>query len=885
MPLPAETAPEPPPVRATYSANFVGATLVIGAPEGPSQAASQLARQLPADRGRTVVVVDFPSADQNAFWPSVATALGGRGPVRLAVSYAGSMRPTAPGQWLADQLQTEVVAPDGVLTTVPGASFVVGTAGYGTWLKFAPGASPMPYGRRFPVPQWEAMDPNSPWPTGEVGISEPIPAGLWLRAQQPAFDPGAPDARPIVALPCRDQVLTVVIGGPGQAPIPTDEVCRLLTALPQAARTRVRLVPYGTDTSVGRLVADQLGEPIFMYTGLPVGNLRNGPGAATVAVDPRGQQTWRPFVTEVRCTPYEDVPAVSGYRPPVQGLAEVTPGVFGLGENVVLEVVPSGLWVREADEPYNAAEVRSQPVDPEWARLTVGTPGRSTPGAVAVSGAALVERLEPEVRKLLRVVFCDSQVKAPDMPVFAPAPPPVTPPPPPPVAPPPAPAPPSHAAPEPPAAGPAMVAFPTATPGEASRHAAIAELAASREAELAAGARPRWEAEVAASREAEPAASAGGARSAPPRREAEVAASAADVRPSPPRWDTEVAASREAEPAASAGGARSAPPRREAEVAAPAADARPSPPRWDTEVAASREAEPAASTAGARPSPPRREAEVAASRTARPIREEEEAIEWPEWRFRLDGPLAPVPPASWEVPPQTPSDRETLPADHRSSEADRDAVRRALGERYAPHAATVCRLLAQRDEGQEDPQAFEAMVTDLTALVACLSQDEEMVVETLRMGRLGRLRPYVSCVVSSLSRLPSFAGVTACWGGSGPTGPRRYRTGDILVDHGLLDTIANPVQRVGGQIEYVVWSVSGRRVEVTDRVAISTQERVIFPPGTAFRVLAVVEAEDDQPMQVMLQEVASDQDARVLSQLERAASALRALPRIQPVEA
>jgi hypothetical protein len=603
---------------------------------------------------------------------------------------------------------------------VPGAAFVVGTTGYGSWLKFTPGASPVPYGRRFPVPQWEAMDPNSPWPTGEVGISEPIPAGLWLRAQQSPFDPGSPDARPIVALPCRDQVLTVVVGGPGQAPIPVDEVCRLMTALPHAARSRVRLVPYGTDTSVGRLVADQLGEPVFSYTGLPVGNLRTG--AAVVAVDPRGQQTWRPFVTEVRCAPHEDVPVVSGYRPPVQGLQEVSPGVFGLGEGVVLEVVPSGLWVREADEPFNAADVRSQPVDPEWARLTVGTPGRTTPGAVAVSGAALVERLEPEVRKLLRVVFCDSTVTAPEMPVFAAQPPSLPPPPPPP----------------PPA--------PLAVP-------------------------------------------------------------------------------------------------------APSAPAH--------------------------------------------AMKEPEVVEWPEWRFRLDGPLSRVPLASWEVPAQDPSDRETILPDHRSTETERDAVRRALGERYAPHAATVCRLLAQRDEGEEDPQSFEAMVTDLTALVACLSQDEEMVVETLRMGRLGRLRPYVSCIVSALSRLPVHNGVTACWGASGSTGPRRYRTGDVLVEHGLLDTIANPSQRIDGRVEYVVWSVSGRRVEVTDRVAVTTQERVLFPPGTAFRVLAVAEPEDAAPMQVMLQELAgpeADQEIAqlrpsVLSQLERAATALRAAPLTQPVEA
>ncbi|MDX8053960.1 hypothetical protein SK571_31715 [Lentzea sp. BCCO 10_0798] len=755
QPPAAAPQPEPVPQRTPFAANSVGSTLVVSAPEGPSQGAAGLARALPADNGRTVVVVDFPGGDQSTFWPHVVTALHGRGPIRLAVSHAGTMRPTAPAQWLAEQLQAEVVAPDGVLTTVPGAAFVVGTQGYGSWVKFQPNASPMPYGRRFPVPQWEAMDPNSPWPTGEIGISEPIPSGLWLRAQQPPFDPAAQDSRPIVALPCRDNVLTVVVGGPGQSSIPIDEVCRLLTALPQAARSRVRLVPYGIDAAIGSLVADQIGEPIAMFTGLPVGNLRGG-GPAVIAVDPRGQQTWRPFVTEVLCVPDEAVPVVSGYRTPVQGLTEVSPGVFSLGDGVVLEVVPSGLWVREQDEPYNAAEVRTLPLDPEWARLTVGTPGRTTPGAVAVHGAALVERLEPEVRKLLRLVFCDSKVIAP---------------------PPPAPA-------QPPVSS-AAAALSTAAHALSTR---------------------------------EPADNGTGFFT--------------PVTPAEPEQDRPAYASMGAGPAL------------------------------------------ATVTSHALADDPDEAAFPSDDPDSTPV------------RFRVDGPLPLQPLALWEAPPENDDERETVAPDHSSSDAERDTVRRALGERYGVHAATVCRLLAQRPDAEEDPAAFEAMVTDLTALLACVSQDEEMVVETLRMGRLGRLRPYVACIVSGLNRLPVHSGMAVVWGVSGPTGPRRYRSGDVLVEHGLLDAIANPSQRVDGVTEYLIWSVTGRRVEVADRVAVATEERVVFAPGTPFRVLAVAEAEGDHPQQVLLQEVAgpaADQEIAglrpsVLSQLERAAANLRVLP-------
>ncbi|GLY46615.1 hypothetical protein Lesp01_02710 [Lentzea sp. NBRC 102530] len=745
QPPAAAPPPEPVPQRTPFAANLVGATLVVSAPEGPSQGATGLARALPADTGRTVVVVDFPSGDQSTFWPHVVTALHGRGPIRLAVSHAGTMRPTAPAQWLAEQLQAEVVAPDGVLTTVPGAAFVVGTQGYGSWVRFQPNASPMPFGRRFPVPQWEAMDPNSPWPTGEIGISEPIPSGMWLRAQVPPFDPAVQDSRPIVALPCRDNVLTLVVGGPGQSSIPIDEVCRLLTALPQAARSRVRLVPYGIDAGIGSLIADEIGEPIAMFTGLPIGNLRTG-GPAVIAVDPRGQQTWRPFVTEVLCLPNESVPVVSGYRTPVQGLTEVSPGVFALGDGVVLEVVPSGLWVREQDEPYNAAEVRTQPLDPEWARLTVGTPGRTTPGAVAVHGAALVERLEPEVRKLLRLVFCDSKVTAP-------------PPPPPP-------------APE-----------PVSTAAHALSRRDPAD---------------------------------GGTGFFTPVTPAESGPAYASI---------------------SAGPAI-------AKVTSHALD--------DPDEAAFPSDDP----------------------DSAPI------------RFRVDGPLPLQPLAMWEVPPEDDGERETVAREHSSSDSERDTVRRALGERYGVHAATVVRLLSQRPDAEEDPAAFEATVTDLTALLACVSQDEDMVVETLRMGRLGRLRPYVACIVSGLNRLPVHSGVATVWGVSGPTGPRRYRSGDVLVDHGLVDAIANPAHRVEGVTEYLIWSVTGRRVEVSDRVTVSTEERVVFAPGTPFRVLAVADAEGDHPQQVLLQEMAgaaADQEIAgmrpsVLSQLERAAANLRVLP-------
>jgi hypothetical protein len=260
--------------------------------------------------------------------------------------------------------------------------------------------------------------------------------------------------------------------------------------------------------------------------------------------------------------------------------------------------------------------------------------------------------------------------------------------------------------------------------------------------------------------------------------------------------------------------------------------------------------------------------------------------------LRVDGPVPTPPSPSWELRPtkwgttEVPaSDRETVPADHQTTDQERDAVRRILGERYPSHAAVVGRLLAQRSTSSDESVPVETMVTELAAVSAYLSQDEEMLVETLRKGRLGRLRPYVATVVAGLRRLPLHQGITTCWSVAPGNAALRYRTGDVLVEHGVLNTHANPQGASDGGVEYLIWSLTGRRVGVVDRRAALVHERVLFAPGAAFKVLAVAESDSTAPTQVMLQEVSDAVRERqlaqmrpgVLTQLERAAVALRAL--------
>jgi hypothetical protein len=785
------------PAEAECVIGHVGSTLVVSAVREVSPSATVLARSLPAERGRTVVVLDFPAGLDTEVWGMVAAALRGRGPIRLATSYAGSVRPTAPAQWLAEQLRTEVIAPDGILMTVPGSAFVASPHGYGCWLRFGPGSSPVPFGKRFPVPDWETTDPNSPWQTGVVRVAEPIPAGVWLRSRQTApLDRTAWYARPILALPCREDVLTVVLGSPGQPLIPADEVCLLLSALPFAARSRTRLAPYAMPDGLGHTgqhVADRLGEHITVYTGLPTATAHNGGRISVVAVDKHGQPTWRPFVTELTYTPQKTrsqeslaVPTVVGRRPPVPGLTELQHGVFRLAEGVVVEVVASGLWVREATEPCDAALVRALPLDPEWARLTIGTPGKATPGVVAVIGASLVERLEPEIRKVLRLVYCDGT---------------------------------THAA----AAGP------------------------------------------------------GGRQSSASDRDGRIGTSViSTIKPAGAANAADGNIGAEKQPENSVRGV-------------------PSPPR------------PSTAASGIRSTGRHAQRRVAGS-----VEPPAPSIVAP----RRDGPIPVVQPLSdasrsvWVPPSQRdavraasdavliepgPGDREAIHPGHQSTQQEREWMRQTLGARYTMHASAVCRLLAQRRSlfSSVDEEPLEAVVTDLVSVRAHMLSGDRAMNEALRTGALGPLRHYAGCVVSGLRRLPLYSGVTVCWGTVDPAErTRRYRPGAELVEHGLLNTLANPAAWPDDKVEFLVWSVTGRRISLLDRLADTAPDQVVFQPGTSFTVLGVIQPEGPAPIQVMLEEVVAPQREQqtsqprveVLTALRRAASTQRSAPRDQHAE-
>ena len=403
-PKPQRPAAEPAQPVVEFQTRQVGSALVVSSSAGPGWHAMALAVSVPADPGRTLVVVDFPTSVDGGYWSAIVQALRGRGPVRLAVSGAGSASGIGPAravaaQWLSEQLKAEVVAPDGTLVPVPGGStFVANAHATGSWRSFHPDQPSEALGARFPSPEWESFMTTAPWRAGPVSVAEPVPTGLWLHAT-----PSAATRRHSTlafGVPVRMDVLTVILGGPQEAPLPAADLRALWEALPEEIRRRVRFASFGVD--LGQFAADTIGRPVIGFNGLPVCTER---GIEIGIVSEDGRPTWRTFATELRYRPGK-LPEVVAARPPVGGLKPLRPGLWELADNVVVEAVASGLWVRAAgNTPVGADVVRAMAVDPEWARLTVGVPGEPIGDDVSVAGAKLFAGLDAETQRVVRLVF------------------------------------------------------------------------------------------------------------------------------------------------------------------------------------------------------------------------------------------------------------------------------------------------------------------------------------------------------------------------------------------------------------------------------------------------------------------------------------------------
>jgi len=205
--------------------------------------------------------------------------------------------------------------------------------------------------------------------------------------------------------------------------------------------------------------------------------------------------------------------------------------------------------------------------------------------------------------------------------------------------------------------------------------------------------------------------------------------------------------------------------------------------------------------------------------------------------------------------PAGPGTVSLLAPDHRSTAQERQAYRESAAA-YETYSVSVRRILTQRPglRSVTAGEAGDSVITDFTAVLDFLGDDRPAVAATLRSkGTTGD--PRMACVLSGLRRLPSFTGAvftSAPVPGAVATG---YTVGTLLVEPAFVDASSSHLVAMEGDIEYVIWSETGKRVAAL--AAEAARDEIIFAPGTAYWVLGVDTARPGTAaMRVFLREYA-----------------------------
>ncbi|GAB3376856.1 hypothetical protein [Amycolatopsis echigonensis] len=776
----------------------VGNALVVHLAEGMTVQAQSLALGVAADPEHDLVVVDLPVDSPISMWESVAKALPRRRRgVRLVIGGRSRETTALAGQWLAERINRPVLAPDGsVIPSAGGALFVHAGRG-GGWVRFRPGRPPSWEAKRFPRPAWDSGIAAELTPTSSRGVAEPLPGGLWVRPV--GFDaPQRHHRRALISrMPAQHDTMTIVLGCPGCPPLALDDAARLWVQLPEKVRAKARFVHYGPMAVPGEAT---IGQALADLLGKPVAFYAGVPVGSPQLPTLRtvlydGQLGWRPFTTELGYEPR------SADETPLPELLSHRPPIHGLDQ-----VAPAVYW-------YSPDAV----VEVVQSGLLVRPP-QDGPSSAAV-----------------REITLDAAVH--------------------------------------------NLTFDAADEGSASRMRLLAEDLLARLDEqtrrmsrvlpaaalLAERARPRVAARAldaiesghpvpvvaspvppAAYRPAAPAALGIAAPTEVPGAIAAPSPVATPAKPEPPAAPAEVPAPADLPGAAAAPAeTRAAVPPAKVSAAPPAA--KPLTHLAPADVTPAKPVEPPV----AKPAIPAPEKLPTVSGPA----------EKPEPVSTSDKPEpAPKPPAELRFQ-ETPGAESTALLPKRGVDKERQWLRKSLGAEYGLMSNTVARILSEHPgfQGVLSTSSSAEVLTDAVAVQLYLSPKGSTIDAGLRRGANGPHVPVARCVVAGLSRLPSHRGPATFATELPPSAWPLLDGRKVLTEWGFLNALTQPSSTVDGDTDVLVWSITGRRTKLLEPSEGGVENRVLFVPGTSFKVLETREPAAGARGAVLLRELTASE--------------------------
>lgn len=286
-------------------------------------------------------------------------------------------------EYLAGELDVEIVAPDGGVAAMPGTALYGGHGVGGTgW--YAGGAF---LGARFPRPEWESWVPDDGLEVAGI-TAVPVPCGLAIHCEA-GF-----------AVPVDQRFPKMVVG----APLPSAAaVAEVLGELPDLPIMIVPATPEVTDQTWLAELAMNLSRDVVFSAGMQV-RTRSGAPSTTVP-DSGGNRLFRPFPLVLRQN-------ARGGDQRVLDIAAAPPGWqrdgarsyrHTKGGEVVAEVVPSGLVLRAGTAGPVGSAAETAPFDPVGWTLTVGVPGAVVGLPVLTAAEELLTVLPAQQRAIVRV--------------------------------------------------------------------------------------------------------------------------------------------------------------------------------------------------------------------------------------------------------------------------------------------------------------------------------------------------------------------------------------------------------------------------------------------------------------------------------------------------
>ncbi|MDX3663764.1 hypothetical protein PV646_41325 [Streptomyces sp. ID05-26A] len=778
----------------------IGNALVVHPRNALRNETRDLALGLAADPEHELVVVDLPPESSMVVWEQAARLLPRkRRGLRLIIGGRPRETTALAGQWLSERLGRTIIAPDGsVLPGAGGTLFV--DSGWGTgWMRFQPGKLPKLDGKRFPRPQWEEVSALvDVMPTSAGGVAEPLPGGVWLRPRGPE-EILRPHRRQLIeTVPCQPGVCVVVIGCAGAPPVTMQDVLRFWSWTLPSLRDKLRFVKFGPITvpggdTHGQAIADALGEEIVCLTGVPVGS-RFEPDIYTVRLD--GGLGWRSMVEEVLYRPGEPGQQAA---PPV--LARYRRPFIGIDE------------IRPAVYQYSPHVVLEVVQSGLWLR-----PPHEVGHAAAVRSAEpdaarhlvlfeegephlrelaedVIGRLDHPTRQLSRLVRADSLTERRIE---------------------------IRDRTRDVAQAPLSV-----SPDSAHEHVAREEVLSLDTVTM------RFDGVMPAQVTPMPAFGQMNESESPEAEEHEAPYNPFEMPNLPialPEIDT---------PAPAVSFETAEPPiltrlveTREAEVPV---------------VASDRPGTAASPVVTEEPAPVKYEPVDVTGHTPLPVIGDDTVAEPREAAF-----VSALQP--------TPATSAAALITVRGMDEERAWLRRTLSREYAAMSNSVMRVLSEHPgfQGAIERSGGEVL-TDAVAIRLYLSEQGDNVDLPLRTGLVGPHVPLARCVVSGLSRLPSHRGATTFAASPTPREWEIYRDRQFITEWGFVNALTAPCARQQAEhdVDVLLWSMTARRTKLLEPESPVVSDRVLFVPGTSFKVLDLVEPKAGQRGLVLLRELAA----------------------------